>query len=210
MLSTKKNLILIEVEIKIQISDPNLIRKKFKEQNGIYKLSLIHEDTYYNMPSGLRDFRFTDEALRIRNSIEFNKENEELPRKRKSYITYKGKKLDKISKSRKEIEVEVENVEEMKEIFSVLGFQQVLTVKKERDLYEFEYEGFLIEALIDYLSILGKYFIEVELMAKSHNDLASTRDVLFNFLSLFGYRERDSIQKSYLELILEKIMKKKS
>ena len=64
---------MIEVEIKVKISDPNLMRKKFKENNGIYKLSLDHEDTYFNMPKGLRDFRQTDEALRLRKSIEFDK-----------------------------------------------------------------------------------------------------------------------------------------
>ncbi|MFX1418019.1 MAG: CYTH domain-containing protein, partial [Promethearchaeota archaeon] len=64
---------MIEVEIKVRISDPELILKKFKENNGIYKISLIHEDTYFNMPAGLRDFKKTDEALRLRKSIEFNR-----------------------------------------------------------------------------------------------------------------------------------------
>ena len=62
---------MIEVEIKVKISDPNLMRKKFEENNGIYKLSLDHEDTYFNMPKGLRDFRQTDEALRLRNPLNF-------------------------------------------------------------------------------------------------------------------------------------------
>jgi predicted adenylyl cyclase CyaB len=57
---------MIEVEIKVQISDPTLIRKKFVENQGSYKFSLIHEDTYFNMPKGLRDFKQTDEALRLR------------------------------------------------------------------------------------------------------------------------------------------------
>ncbi|MBD3337538.1 MAG: CYTH domain-containing protein, partial [Candidatus Lokiarchaeota archaeon] len=60
---------MIEVEIKAEISSPDTIRKKFLEKNGIYKISLSHEDTYFNMPRKLRDFRKTDEALRIRKSI---------------------------------------------------------------------------------------------------------------------------------------------
>lgn len=35
---------MIEVEIKVQISDPTLIRKKFAENQGSYKFSLIHEE----------------------------------------------------------------------------------------------------------------------------------------------------------------------
>jgi len=49
---------MIEVEIKVRISDPSRIRKKFAEFNGVYKLSLHHEDIYFNMPMGLRDFLF--------------------------------------------------------------------------------------------------------------------------------------------------------
>ena len=45
--------------------------------NGVYKLSLLHEDTYFNMPKELRDFKKTDEALRIRKSIEFQKDNKD-------------------------------------------------------------------------------------------------------------------------------------
>ena len=62
---------MLEVEIKVKISDPNLMRKKFDENNGVYKLSLDHEDTYFNMPKGSRDFRQTDEALRLRKSVEY-------------------------------------------------------------------------------------------------------------------------------------------
>ncbi len=64
---------MIEVEIKVKISDPEILRKKFKEQGGEYKTSLFHEDTYFNMPKELRDFKKTDEALRIRKSLSFNK-----------------------------------------------------------------------------------------------------------------------------------------
>jgi len=198
---------LIEVEIKIQISDPFSIRNKFKQQGGIYKLSLIHEDIYYNMPIGLRDFAKTDEALRIRNSTEFKHGDKHRSKKKVSYITYKGKKLDKITKSRHEIELKLEDANSMKEILTNLGFREILTVKKERELYEFEHEGNKIEALIDYLPILNSYFLEVELIAQSNEELSEKRDQLFKFLSDFGFNQKDSIRKSYLELIIREIGK---
>ena len=64
----------IEVEIKVKMSNPDEMREQFKSKDGVYRCSLIHEDTYFNMPKGLRDFRKSDEALRIRKSIEFNKD----------------------------------------------------------------------------------------------------------------------------------------
>ena len=200
---------MIEVEIKIQISDPTVLRQEFEKQGGMYKLSLIHEDTYYNMPKGMRNLAKTDEALRIRNSIEYNRNNKYKNEISESYLTYKGKKIDKISKSRQEVEVKFENAKELREIFFTLGFREIYTIKKERDLYEFEYKENKIEALIDYLPILNNYFLEVELSAESHKELGIKRDILFDFLSLFGYKEEDSIRESYLELIIKNLGKKR-
>ena len=85
---------MIEVEIKVKISNPELILQKFEDNNGIYKISLLHEDTYFNMPNGLRDFKETDEALRLRKSIEFNKNLKTKGQNINYYFTYKGKKID--------------------------------------------------------------------------------------------------------------------
>lgn len=198
---------MIEVEVKIQISDPFFLRNKFKQLGGIYKLSLIHEDIYYNMPTGLRDFAKTDEALRIRSSTEYKNGEKNKTEKKVFYLTYKGKKLDQISKSRHEIELKLENANSMKEILANLGFREILTVKKERELYEFEYKDNKIEALLDYLPALNSYFLEVELIAQSSEELSEKRDQLFRFLLEFGYTQKDSITESYLELIIKKSKK---
>jgi adenylate cyclase class 2 len=194
---------MIEVEIKAKISNPEIMRKEFEENNGIYKISLEHEDTYFNMPKGLRDFKKTDEALRLRKSIEFNKNDENKERKINYYITYKGKKIDKSTKTREELDIKIDDIESMNLLFKDLGFRDILTVRKERELYEFEYEAYQIEALIDYIPILDQYFIEVEYLSESSEKLNNIREVLFEFLSLFGIKKEESIRKSYLELILE-------
>lgn len=172
--------------------------------NGVYKLSLFHEDTYFNMPKELRDFKKTDEALRIRKSIEFQKINNDLEKKFiKSYLTYKGKKIDSLTKSRRELEINVSDGIQLKEILKSLGFREIFTVKKERELYEFDYKENVVEALIDYIPILKEYFIEVEIQVERENELNEAREVLFSFLNLFGIEREDSIRKSYLELIAE-------
>ncbi|NVM44951.1 MAG: class IV adenylate cyclase [Candidatus Lokiarchaeota archaeon] len=196
---------MIEVEIKVKISDPNLMRKKFKENNGIYKLSLDHEDTYFNMPEGLRDFKQTDEALRLRKSVGFLKDNTSKPHKTNYYITYKGKKIDKTTKTREEIEIKISEIEDMKNLLKFLGFRDIFTVVKKRELYDFMFDGARIEALIDYIPILEQHFIEVELMTESVDDVEKSKKILFQFLAKFGIKKEESIKKSYLELISDKL-----
>ncbi len=91
----------------------------------------------------------------------------------------------------------------MKEIFEILGFQEVLTVKKDRDLFQFQYKNYKIEALIDFLPALRQYFVEVEYLSDSKGEIEESREILFEFLGIFGFNKENSIKKSYLELILE-------
>jgi adenylate cyclase class 2 len=196
---------MFEVEIKVLIPNPARLKEKFKENQGVYEFSLIHEDTYYNMPKGLRDFKQTDEALRLRKSIKFNKKNPRKGQEIEYYLTYKGKKLDKITKTRKELDIRIDNLDKAKEILNLLGFQKVLRVQKDRDLYKFEFKNYEIEALIDYLPNLKKFFLEVEVLSSTEEQIGESRNILFEFLSLFGISKDDSIKKSYLELIIGKI-----
>lgn len=196
---------MIEVEIKVKITDPELMRKRFIEKQGIYKFSLKHEDTYFNMPNGLRDFKRTDEALRLRKSIKFIKNNSEEDQEREVYFTYKGKKIDNSTKTREEIDLIIEDYGKMRRILSLLGFKEVLIVKKERELFKFEYKNYSIEALIDYLPILNQHFIEVEYLTDSSEKVEEIQGILFEFLNSFNIKKEDSVRKSYLELVIEKL-----
>ena len=197
---------MIEIEIKVKISDPNLIRKKFDNIKGVYKLSLHHEDYYFNMPKGLRDFKQTDEALRLRKSIEFNRDNKTMAQKINYFMTYKGKRIDTTTKTREEIEVKIYEIEDMKNLLKLLGFREVFTVVKERELYEFKFKKTKIEALIDYIPILKQHFIEVELITESYEDVDENKELLFQFLENFGIKKQESVIMSYLELIANKLM----
>lgn len=195
---------MIEVEIKVRIEDPNVLRRNFDKNKGIYKLSLEHEDTYYNMPEGLRNFKQTDEALRLRKSIEFKK-NQGLKNQIINYfITYKGKKIDNTTKTREEIEVKIDKIEDMKKLLKFLGFREVFTVVKKRELYDFMFDDNKIEALIDYVPILEQHFVEVELITESLDNVEKNREILFQFLNKIGINREESIRKSYLELISDK------
>ncbi len=196
---------MIEVEIKVKILDPELIKKKFEENNGVYKLSLYHEDIYFNMPEGLRDFKKTDEALRLRKSIEFNKADRLKEKIYNHYITYKGKKIDNSTKTRSEIDITIEDTDSMKKLLTELGFKEIFTIQKERELYEFKFENTHIEVLVDYIPLLKQYFIEVECLVSSSDQIEKFREILFRFLKKFNIKKEESIRESYLELILRNL-----
>ncbi|MFX0181173.1 MAG: class IV adenylate cyclase [Candidatus Hodarchaeota archaeon] len=196
---------MIEVEIKVAISNPDLLKENLKKLDGKYVISLEHEDTYFNMPRKLRDFKRTDEALRLRKSIEFNKNNKENTTVLRSFITYKGKKIDHTTKTREEIEVEIKNFGKTKKLFEKLGFREIFTVKKERELYEFNFKNEKIEVLIDFLPILNQNFMEAEVVVESKEEIPPIQAKLFEFLKKFGISKTDSIRESYLELIAKKL-----
>ena len=59
--------------------------------------------------------------------------------------------------------------------------------------------------MIDYLPILEQHFVEVELITESHEDVEKSKEILFQFLAKFGIKKEESIRKSYLELIYDKL-----
>ncbi|MHA1192080.1 MAG: class IV adenylate cyclase [Promethearchaeota archaeon] len=193
-----------EVEIKVRIQDLEELRDTIRFNGGLYKISLLHEDTYFNMPKELRDFKNTDEAIRLRKSEEFDKNNNDFSLNSKCYLTYKGKKIDSSTKTRQEIEVKVDNFDNMKDILKVLGFQEVLLIQKERELFELLYQDEKIEILLDYIPILNQYFMELEMVVSSPQDIDEARGILFKLLEIFNVNKEESIRKSYLELIVEK------
>ncbi len=192
-----------EVEIKVKIQDLEGLRDTIRFNGGSYKISLLHEDTYFNMPKELRDFKNTDEAIRLRKSEEFDKNNNDFSLNSKCYLTYKGKKIDSSTKTRQEIEVKVDNLDNMKDILKVLGFQEVLLIHKERELFELLYQDEKIEILLDYIPLLNQYFMELEMVVSSPQDIDEARGILFKLLEIFNVNKDESIRKSYLELIVE-------
>jgi len=134
----------------------------------------LEEDIYFSSP--IKNFKETDEALRIRKS------------QGNTILTYKGPKIDKISKSREEIETFVSG--DIKIILERLGFNKFIEIKKKRKLYQ--YNEFMIS--IDDVEGLGEY-IEVELKSEKKEDVKKIEH-LFDILYL------DSERRSYLELLL--------
>ncbi len=169
---------MLEVEVKAKIKNPGNFEKMLKKINAKFLKKEIQEDVYFNHPC--RDFAKTDEALRIRKIG-----NE-------TFLTYKGKRLDAETKTREEIEIKCGK--EISEILARLGFKAVANVKKVRKEYLFEN----LHICVDDVEQLGN-FVEIE--GKELED----KSKIFEILKIFEIEKSETITKSYLELLTEKI-----
>ncbi|TGC08973.1 class IV adenylate cyclase [Methanolobus halotolerans] len=171
---------MIEIEVKARV-DHQQAKQLLSGMGANFIGVEKHYDTYFNAPH--RDFANTDEALRIR-SVDG-----------RSVLTYKGKKLETVAKTREEFETEVDG-SNTRSILLALGFYESGVVRKTREIFRFK--GLTI--CIDNVRDIGE-FIEVEITTES--DIEFHNERIFAFLEKFGIREEDSIRTSYLEMVLE-------
>jgi len=106
---------MFEVEQKFRLPDPAAFLKRVAEIGLSWTKKVAEIDTYFQHPS--RDFVQTDEALRIRRHLTFffgdlekthpECRSEEVPDRveAEQYITFKGPRLDRQTKIRKELEL---------------------------------------------------------------------------------------------------------
>jgi len=166
---------MIEVEVKGRVSEEQMERVRDLISDWNLLGEEIQDDTYFSHP--LRDFNESDEALRIR----IVGDNHTL--------TYKGPKLDSVSKTREELEVPTSP--EMEGILERLGFRPVARIRKTRRNYR--REGMVLS--IDDVENLGT-FIEIEADSNSPEDARG-------LLEIFDSLDLESETRSYLELFLE-------
>lgn len=177
-----------EVEQKFRVADAGALEARLTAmQAKIHKPSL-QVDIYYAHPC--RDFSQTDEALRIRREGD------------QSWITYKGPKLDKTTKTRHEIDLALPSADEedgFGSLLEALGFTKVREVRKHRRKVELTWQGQEVDAALDEVEGLGT-FIELEILTSQDKMEAAKRCLgeLARHLEL-GQSER----RSYLELLLD-------
>ncbi|KAF5069451.1 class IV adenylate cyclase [Methanobacterium aggregans] len=176
---------MIEVEVKAHAGNFNDVEVKLNEIRA-EMIGLEHQkDVYFNAPD--RDFAETDEALRIR----------EIPDTsgKRIILTYKGAKMDEVSKTRKEIEVDVSDTENMASILENLGFRAAATVEKKRIIYKFKESIISLDEVLN----VGK-FIEIEREAREGEDFSQARDEIFELFKKLGIEDGFE-RRSYLELM---------
>ncbi len=179
-----------EVEQKHRVADEAALVAKLRERGGELEQPVEQSDQYYAHPC--RDFAATDEALRIRTVGD------------KSFVTYKGPKLDATTKTRREIELPLGATDrdgpQFASLLEALGFTRVTIVRKRRRTFRITSGEYEVDGALDELDGLG-CFVELELQANDENleSAKQTIKMLAAELNL-GPSER----RSYLEMLLEK------
>ncbi len=181
----------IEVEIKVHVSDLDPIRQRILESGAKMVQMVTQIDVYLSHPC--RDFSITDEALRLRTTIDAND-------KKRFEITYKGPKIDTTTKTRAEINLHLDDIEKTLMLLTYLGFKEVATIKKQRELFR----NVNVSISLDNVQCIGT-FIEIETIVQTEEEIDMARSNLFDTLTKLGLSPKQSIRESYLELYLKKI-----
>ena len=172
---------MIEVEVKAKIDSFEEMEKRLENLGAVKSKKEFQEDIYFASP--IVDFAQTDEALRIRTT------NNNI------FITYKGPKLNKDAKTRKEVEMSIESAGKAKDIFEEIGFKEVRTVRKNRQYYT--YENF--EISLDDVEGLNPY-MEIEISLEDGNAYDDAQKSIFELFEKLGITEGFE-RTSYLELL---------
>ncbi len=176
---------MIEVEVKAKIDNFEDMEKRLNELGAEKTKKEFQEDLYFNSP--VVDYAKSDEALRIRTT----KQNEDI----NIFITYKGPKIDKNSKTRKEIEIGIEDSDKCSEIFEAIGFKKVRIVRKNRQY--FTYKNF--EITLDDIEGLDPY-MEIEIALEDGTDYNDAQNSIFKLFEKLGITEGFE-RTSYMELL---------
>jgi len=179
---------LIEVEVKAKIHDFESLKRELKKINALKIREEHQKDIYFNSP--IKNFAKTDEALRIRKISIKNEIN--------TFITYKGPKIDRASKTREEIEISINDTDKISKLFENLGFKKANIVVKNREIYE------LNEYIISLDNVEGlDPYMEIEVNLKDGIDFQPALDGIFKTFKKLGIV--DGFERtSYLELLEKK------
>jgi len=172
---------MLEIEIKAPCADLGAVKAKALSLGAEPMGTSEETDRYFSHPC--RDFGETDEALRVR-----RKEG-------RARLTYKGPKLGDRGKTRYEKEVFVEDGTALEEVLLKLGFLDVETVRKNREMLRLGE----VEICLDDVEGVGS-FVELEIQGRERE---AGEEKLFTLARELGLGRFE--RKSYLEMKLEKI-----
>ena len=176
-----------EVEMKFPVADMAALAARLAGLGATISPLQPEVDVYFAHPA--RDFARTDEALRIRR------------KGRANFITYKGPKVDAITKTRREIDLPLPPGEEAAPawttLLETLGFMVVGEVRKSRRKAHVVWQRRSVEVSFDEVERLGT-FAELELVVEPTGVKAAKQCIvsLAKSLGLEG-----SQRQSYLELL---------
>lgn len=178
----------MEIEGKYRVEDSTELLAQLESLGAKELESESQEDHYLRHPA--RDFRITDEALRMR------RVNEQW------HITYKGPRQEGLFKTRPEIELPLANRSEVGwlKIWENLGFEPVAIVRKTRRVFSLEDFHPGLKVTLDDVCELG-IFAEVECIVDSPEELAMAEQAIASAANALRLHHVE--KRSYLSMLLE-------
>lgn len=181
---------MLEVEVKYPVADIESVARTLAGLGATPGADRTDRDHYFNAPD--LDFALTDEAVRLRRIGRANR------------LTYKGPKLDTISKTRTEIEIRLADGDataaDAERLLLALRYRAVAVVTKRRRLYHLTRGGFDVEVCLDDVDRVGT-FAEVEVVAEPAR-YEDARRVVLDLAAELGLANPE--RRSYLELLLSR------
>lgn len=178
-----------EVEQKFPVADVLPFVERLTLLGAVWGEPIVQVDSYFAHPA--RDFAQTDEALRIRRVGEQN------------FVTYKGPKLDALTKTRRELELPIAGGElgydHFAELLVALGFRRVADVRKSRRPGALRWNGQHVEIALDQVERVGS-FVELEISA-DESQLDAARQTLLRLAEELALPTPE--RRSYLEMLLQ-------
>ena len=181
---------MLEVEVKYRSADWDRVRAVLAAWGATLAESREDADHYFNAPD--RDFAATDEAVRLRRIGEAN------------YLTYKGPKREKATKTRTEIELPLgpgaQAAATAVRLLTSLGYRPVAVVTKARQVYHAVRDGVPLEVCLDDVGAVGR-FVEIEAKAEEAGFEGAKAAVLAAAAAL-GLTDQE--RRSYLQMLIGK------
>lgn len=170
---------IVEVEAKLRLTDPEALHAKLRELDAVHDRDMIETNTYFDQPDGT--LKSTDQGLRVRVEVD------QATGKVEALLTHKGPRAHGRLKSRSETELGVSDARGAAQLLSVLGYHPVLTFEKQRTRYLLD--GCRVE--IDRLPYLGT-FVEIE---------GTTEQDVMGVQNKLGLGDTPLIRASYIAMI---------
>lgn len=183
---------MFEVELKAVIKNKEEVLSLLGKLDPSKRENVIYHDTYFDsIDKGLTN---KERELRVRKISNSDT---------KIVLTYKGEPFDKISKSKPEYEVIVDNHDNILNILKFLGFQIDIEFSKDCLNLSFEFNDYNILATLVKIPELDLEFIEIETIVNDKNQIASAMENLYSLIEYLKIDKIDLTSKYYTELVRE-------
>jgi adenylate cyclase class 2 len=136
-----------EIEAKLKVDSLEEIERSLQQGGASFVRETVQTDVYFDTPEG--KLTRSDKCLRLR--------CEEIGRRERLILAYKGPKQQDDYKKRVEIEVQVNDADATESLLAALGYRKALAFDKKRRLWRLHD----CEVALDELPLLGDY-VEIE------------------------------------------------